>query len=160
MKTLIMYYSKSGNTETVAKTLSNELSTDLIKIEDNKKRDGLFSMSRSVKDALREAKTKISPEKLDLDDYDLIYIGTPVWAGKPTPAIITAIDTYDFKGKNVILFATMKKSGDEKTIAKMKEKIQVQGAKVINSFAIKVPNQNGNGIKDYTIGIIKNLSLK
>lgn len=151
MKTLIIYYSKSGNTEIVAKTLSKELPGDLIKIEDSKKRDGMFSMLRSGRDALRGAKTKISPEKLDLYDYDLIYIGTPVWAGKPTPAIITAIDKYDFKGKNVILFVTMKSSGDKKTIEKMKEKIQVKGAKVINSFAIKTRNNNEANIKEDTI---------
>ncbi|MDR2830099.1 MAG: flavodoxin [Methanobrevibacter sp.] len=151
MKILIIYYSKSGNTEIVAKTLSKELPGDLIEIEDNKKRDGMFAMLRSGIDAFRGVKTKISPEKLDLDDYDLIYIGTPVWAGKPTPAIITAINKYDFKGKNIILFATMKSSGDKKTIEKMKEKIQVRGAKVINSFSIKTQSNNESNIKDDTI---------
>jgi flavodoxin len=160
MKNLILYYSQSGNTEIVAKTLLSQLSGDLIKIKDLKKRKGLKSSLISSIDAFREFKTEISPSKIDLQDYDVIYIGTPVWASKPVPAIITAIDKFDFRKKEVVLFATMRNAGGERTIRRMEDKLQFRGARVINSFIIKTKNRNKSNITGDTLNLIEMLNLK
>ncbi|MDR2623824.1 MAG: flavodoxin domain-containing protein [Methanobrevibacter sp.] len=159
MKTLILYYSGTGKTEIVAKTLSSQLSGDLLKVTDHKERNSFKSRIRSAIDAFRENKTKISPKKLDLDDYDLIYVGTPVWMTNPVPAIITAIDTYNFKGKNIVLFATMKNVGGNKAIKRMDEKFQSRGARVINSFTIKTQDKNTSQITGDTLSVIRLLNL-
>ncbi|MDR3222766.1 MAG: flavodoxin domain-containing protein [Methanobrevibacter sp.] len=160
MKNLIIYYSKSGNTEIVAKTLSSQLSGDLIKITDYKERNNFKSKITSVIDAFRESKTKILPEKLDLTDYDLIYVGTPVWVANPVPAVITAIDTYNFKGKKIILFATMKTVGGNKAIQRMEEKFQARGGRVIKSFTIKTQQKNTSQITGDTLSVINTLNLE
>ena len=117
MKTLIIFYSDSGSTKIMAKTLSMHLKADIIEIKDLKNRKGTVNKFLSSIDAFRESKTKISPEKIDLTSYDLIYIGTPTWANKPAPAIITLIDRCNWAGKDVILFTTMNKNGsDEPTL--------------------------------------------
>ncbi|MDR2873428.1 MAG: flavodoxin [Methanobrevibacter sp.] len=160
MKTLILYYSESGKSEVVAKTLSSQLFGDLIRIKDLKVRKGFKSKLTSSIDAFRESKTEISPSKIDLKDYDLIYIGTPVWASKPTPAIITAIDKFDFRRKEIILFATMRISGGEKAIKRMEDKLQSRGARVTNSFIIKTQNKNTSNITGDTLDLIESLNLK
>ncbi|MDR1820463.1 MAG: flavodoxin domain-containing protein [Methanobrevibacter sp.] len=160
MKILIMYYSRTGNTEIVAKTLSLQLSGDLTKIKDYKERSGFKSRITSAIDAFRESKTKIFPEEMDLADYDLICVGTPVWTANPTPAIVTAIDTYDFKGKDIILFATMKNMGGNKAIERMKEKFQARGGRILSSFTIKTQDKNTSQITGETLKIIKYLKSK
>jgi flavodoxin len=160
MKTLILYYSESGKTEIVAKTLSSQLSGDLIRIRDLKRRKGLKSRLTSSIDAFRESKTQILPSEVNLQDHDLIYVGTPVWASKPVPAIITAIDKFDFRGKEIILFATMRNTGGEKTIRRMEDKLQSRGARITNSFIIKTQNKNTSNITGDTLNLIEALNLK
>jgi flavodoxin len=159
MKILILYYSGTGKTEVVAKTLSLQLYGDLLKITDYKEKNSFKSRITSAIDAFREVKTVISPKTFDLTDYDLIYVGTPVWMANSVPAIITAIDTYNFKGKKVILFATMKNMGGNKAIKRMGEKLQSRGARIINSFTIKTKDKNISQITGDTLNIISSLNL-
>ncbi len=159
MKTMIVYFSESGNTRTVAKTLSENLNTDLIEIKDLKKRNGVFGKVFSSVDAFRENKTEISPATIDLSDYGLIYFGTPTWAGNAAPAIITLIDKCDLRGKDIVLFATMNGSGGRSAIERMTEKVQVRGARVVESFTIKTKNKSFEKIEEDSLNIAKLLDL-
>ncbi len=107
MKTLIIYYSQHGSTEVVARTLAKELKTDILEVTDLKNRSGFKNKLTSCIDSIKETKTEIAPSEVDLTEYNSIYIGTPTWAGKPTPAIITLIDRCNLRGKDLYLFATM-----------------------------------------------------
>lgn len=161
MKTLIIYYSSAGSTEIMAKTLSMHLKADIIRIKDLKNRKGFANRLLSSVDAFRESKTEISPAKLDLTDYDLIYIGTPTWANKPAPAIITLIDRCDWYEKDVILFTTMNKDGsDEPTLERLDEKLSMRGARVIESFSLNTKDKSPENIIDDTERIIQRLVLK
>ena len=99
MATLIIYYSQGGTTDLVAKTLAKHLNASLLRIHDLKNREGFKNRLFSSISAFREEKTDIIPAKVDLTNYDTIYIGTPTWSGNPTPAIITIIDRCNFKEK-------------------------------------------------------------
>jgi len=92
MSRLIIYYSQKGTTDLVAKTLAKHLNADLVRISDLKNRDGLKNKVFGSINAIREAKTDITPQKVDISNYDTIYFGSPTWSGKPTPAILTIID--------------------------------------------------------------------
>ncbi|MDD2643594.1 MAG: flavodoxin [Methanobacteriaceae archaeon] len=159
MKTLIIYYSKSENTKIVAETLAHELSSDIIRVKDIKKRSGFFSKFSSSIDAFRESKTEITPSNINISDYDLIYIGTPTWASNPVPAIITLIDKLDLKGKDVVLFATMSNSGGKNAIKRMSEKVEVRGGRVIETFTLKTKDKNLNQIADDSFNIARLLDL-
>ncbi|KZX14980.1 flavodoxin [Methanobrevibacter cuticularis] len=159
MKTIIIYYSESGNTEIVAKILSNNLNTELIKIKDLKPRKGFSGRIFSSIDAFREIKTEINPPKIDLSDYGLIYFGTPTWAGNPTPAIITMIDKCDLQGKDIVLFATMKRSGGKSTIKRMQEKVEARGARVVESFTIRTKDKTPKKLEEESENITKLLDL-
>jgi len=160
MKTIILYYSRTNKTASIANALAEEVSADIVEIEDLKKRSGPLNYINASMDAVRENKTTIKPPTVDLNDYGLVYIGTPVWAGKPAPAIITLIDKCDFQGKDVILFATLGGSGGRNTIERMKEKIEVRGGRMITSFLIKTAGKKTYELEDEMKKTVEEMDLK
>ncbi len=160
MKTIILYYSRTGKTAEAARTLAKELEADIIEIKDLKSRNSTLNYINASVDAFRENKTKISPSSVDLSPYGLVYVGTPVWAGKPSPAIISLIDKCNFQGKDVILFATLGGSGGGKTIERMKEKIEVRGGRMVTSFLIKTAGKQMYEINNEVKRIIEEMDLK
>ncbi len=161
MKTLIIFYSEGGSTKIMARTLSMNLKADIIEIKDLQNRKGFVNKLMSSVDAFRESKTKISPSKLDLSKYDLIYIGTPTWANKPAPAIITIIDNCNWKGKDVILFTTMSKEGSgAPTLERLEEKIYLRGGRVVESFSLLTKDKSPEDLINDTEGLIQTLVLK
>ena len=107
LKSLVVYYTRTGNAKFVAETIAAELGSDLEEIVDLKKRAGKLGWLSAGRDSTQEKETQIAPTKLAPADYDLIVIGTPIWAWKPTPAIRTYIAKNDLSGKKVALFLTM-----------------------------------------------------
>ena len=159
MKTVIFYYSRTRKTAKVAKTIAEEIKADSIEIIDLKDRMGAINYLSSIIDALRENKTSIKPNEFDLSGYGLVYIGSPTWAAKPAPAILTMIDMCDLKDKDVILFTTMGSSGNEKVIERMKEKIEARGGRMVNSFAVKTGGREIEDINADTKRILEELDL-
>ena len=137
MKAIIIYYSLTGKTELVAKTIAKTLNIDTIKIEEAKKRKGLFGFINNIYNARKEKYVEIKQTELKLKNYDIIFIGTLVWALKPTPAINTFISKANLKNKKIILFVTMGNFGAKNTIKILSNKIKLKKGKVIDSFIIK-----------------------
>ena len=152
MKNLVVYYSRTNNTKIVAQTIKNEIGADLLEIKDKTNRSGPLGYIKGAIDALREKNTGIEYEKVNLKDYDIVYIGTPVWASKPAPAILEFIRENDFRGVKVVTFATMGSSGDETTINYMNHRIISGGGKIKKSFSIAVKN---NDIKELTVAALR-----
>lgn len=133
---LVVYYTRTNKTEEIAKTIKEEKNADILQIKDKAKRDGVIKYLTSAIDSVRNKKTEITYDKKNLSSYDTIYIGTPVWASKPTPAIIKFIEENDFANTNVVTFATMMGSGADATIEIMNKMIKDKGGNVVKSFAI------------------------
>ena len=106
MKTAIIYYSHDGNCALIAETLKIELNADVFRIEtlDDKKRKGIFLMFWGGGQVFRGIKPPLKPLSVDINAYDLIILGTPVWAGSPTPAIASFLDKNSITGKKIALF--------------------------------------------------------
>jgi flavodoxin len=160
MKTVILYYSRTQKTALVAKTIAEKIGADTLEIMDLKNRAGFLSYVNASADALRENKTNIKPDPVDISDYGLVYIGTPTWAGKPAPAIITLIDKCDLKGKDVILFATMGSRSGSRVLGRMEEKVEARGGRMVNSFLMKTGDKSMEEIIEDTKKVIKELDLK
>lgn len=160
MKTVILYYSRTRKTAHVAKTLAEEIQADATEVMDIKDRMGVINYISSSLDAIRENKTEIKPDTFDLNDYGLVYIGTPTWASRPTPAIVTMIDKCDLKGKDVILFSTMGSSGGSKAIERMREKVEARGGRMVNSFTVKTGGKEIEDINKETKKILEEMDLK
>lgn len=160
MKSIVLYYSRTQKTASAAKTLAGELEANITEIKDLKDRKGALNYIGASINAFREEKTLISPSSIDLSPYNLVYIGTPVWAGKPAPSIITLIDKCNFQGKDVILFATFGGSGGEKTIQRMREKVEVRGGRMITAFLIKSAGKQSYEIEREVKEKIDEMDLK
>ncbi|MCX7785638.1 MAG: hypothetical protein N2201_05365 [candidate division WOR-3 bacterium] len=107
MKILVVYYSCTGKTRTIGHTLSTLLNCDCEEIIDMKNRKGIFGWLSSAYDAFRKKMTTIQKINYNPKDYDLVIIGTPNWAGMPTPAIRTYLNQNLGNIKNVAFFCTM-----------------------------------------------------
>lgn len=119
MKILVAFYSRTGTTKKVGESIAENLKCDSEEIFDTKKREGLIGYVRGGKDALTRKLTKIKPIKKDSSNYDLVIIGTPVWAGRMTPAIRTYISENKFN--NVAFFGTMGGNNPSNTFSEMEE---------------------------------------
>ncbi len=106
MKCIVVYYTRTGKTRFVAETVAAELGADLEEIVDLKKREGKLGWIIGGKDASQKKLTEIAPLKRSPADYDLVVLGTPIWAWAPTPAVRTYINQNDLSGKKVALFYT------------------------------------------------------
>lgn len=109
VKKLIVYYSYSGNTERIARMIKDKISdADVVRIETRQPYTGDYDAV--VEQGKRETESGYSPEikplNINLNDYDTIIIGTPVWWYTFAPAVKTFLDGADFSDKTVYPFAT------------------------------------------------------
>lgn len=108
-KTLVLYYSNEGNTRFVAEVISKNISADIVEIKPVKELKGgngfmkYFWLGRHV---MMKSKPEIEKLNINLDDYENIFIGTPVWAFTMTPPIRTFLDKTRLKNKDIYLFCT------------------------------------------------------
>jgi flavodoxin len=117
---LVVYYSRTGNTKSVAEKIAEQLGAEIEEIIDKKKRSGALGFLFGGKDATMGNKTEIEETRKNPCDFDLIVVGTPVWSNSPTPAIRTYLSKHDLAEKKVAVFYTSEGSGNEKTISKIK----------------------------------------
>ncbi len=106
LKILVVYYTRTGNTRFVAETLAANMGADIEEVIDLKKRSGTFAYLTGGGDARRGKETDIAPTKRMPADYELVVVGSPVWAGRPAPAITTYLKRNDLSGKKVAVFFT------------------------------------------------------
>ena len=129
MKKAIVYYSMSGNTEYVAKYISEKIDADLIRIEPKKEypNKGVKKFLWGGKSALMGETPELEKYEFNSDQYDYIIFGTPVWASSFTPPIRTFIKENKEKlnGKKIGAFICYMGGGAEKAIEKLKQCLQI-----------------------------------
>lgn len=141
-KTLVAYFSASGVTRRVAKHLAQAADADLYEIKPQIPYTDadLNWMDKNARSTV-EMKDKNSRPEIIQDDphtenYDLIFIGFPVWWYIAPTIINTFLETYNFSGKKIILFATSGGSGFGATVENLKpsvdETTQIIQGKILN----------------------------
>lgn len=121
MKTLIVFYSNTGNTSKLAKILASKLESETLEIKDCRNRKGLIGFLRAGFDAITSNVTIIENFTEDFTKYDLVLIGTPVWAGRLTPAIRTFLIGNSEVLPEVAFFATHAGGGTSKTLVQLEK---------------------------------------
>lgn len=106
MKTLVVFYSRTGNTRKVAEEVTKVLRCDTEEIMDTKKRAGILHYLSSGREAMKEKLTELEEPKNDPSKYDLVIIGTPVWGGKMSVPVRTYIHLKKDGFKKVAFFYT------------------------------------------------------
>jgi flavodoxin len=106
MKTLVVYFSYTGNCGLVAGVLQDKLGADVLelKLVDDRERKGLAKYVWGGKQVFSHTTPPLKPYKADWEQYDLIVIGGPVWAGSPSPALFTFLNETRINGKKLALF--------------------------------------------------------
>ena len=128
-KTLVAYFSASGVTAKLAKTLSSVTDADLFEIKPvtpytAKDLDWMDKKSRSTIEMQDKASRPEMAEKLSsCAQYDTVFVGFPIWWYVAPTIINTFLERYDFSGKTIILFATSGGSGFGNTAQDLKRSV-------------------------------------
>ena len=125
-KTLVAYFSASGVTEGVAKQLAEVTGGELHKIQPEQPytdadldwRDKQSRSSVEMQD--KKSRPTITNKLANMQDYDVVYVGFPIWWYTCPTIINTFMESYDFKGKTVIPFATSGGSSIKKACEDLK----------------------------------------
>ena len=138
MKSLVVFYSLTDKTKLVSQAIAESLNAELLEIEETKPRKRWFlTYLTGGYAAIRNKGTDINTMDVDLEQYERIFIGSPVWASRPTPAINSLIYTSNFKDQSIVPFFTMGGNNSDKALRNITTKIERSQGKVIGSFAIK-----------------------
>jgi len=112
-KTLVLYYSETGSTKTVAEELQKQLGADIESMECVNPYSGNFqeTMQRGQREMQSGEMPELKPLKSNLADYDVIFLGYPIWFGTYANPIATLVKNNDFAGKTVVPFCTFGSGG-------------------------------------------------
>ncbi len=144
---LIAYFSRAGenynvgvvekgNTEIIAEMIAAQTGGDLFKIETVETYPETYEECTEV--AKQEQRDNARPELVsnleNLDDYDVIFLGYPIWWGDMPMAVYTFLESQDFSGKTLLPFCTNEGSGLASTVSAIAEET---GAEIKDSFEIR-----------------------
>ncbi len=136
-KSVVLYFSATGNTETIAKKISEITNSDLVEILPDKeytKEDLNYSDDncRANKEQNDDSSRPKIKNDIDINSYDVVFLGYPIWWGTNPKIILTLLDTVDFSNKKVVLFSTSSSSGIEKSVSEIrsyKQNLDIIGSK-------------------------------
>lgn len=125
-KKLVVYFSASGTTEKSAELIAQAVKADLYKIAPKQpySKADLNWMDKKSRTSVEMNDKKFRPEIADTDanisEYDEIILGFPIWWYVAPTIINTFLESYDFSGKKIVLFATSGGSGFGNTVRELK----------------------------------------
>ena len=121
MKSLVVYYSRTNITKKLAENIANKINADIDEIKPKVNYQGKLGYARGGKDSIREKIIELETFKYDPKDYDVIYIGGPVWAGKAANPVISYLKQNEGKFTNLKFFLTAGSSGFESGFKQMEK---------------------------------------
>lgn len=145
-KTLLVYYSRTGNTKIACEALQKELGCDIIEIKDLTNRKGRWGYYTAAFGSIFGTHTKIDPDTFDFAPYTTVIVGSPIWAGKPSAAIRTFIAENRFDGKRVVPVFTTNVILKETSMDRTKKLVMQSGGEIAGCFQI-TSTENVDGEK-------------
>lgn len=136
-KTLILYYSQTGTTQSVATELQKQLGADAEAIEVEEAYDGDFGATIArCQQEMAEGKTPtLKPIKANLDQYDTIFLGYPIWFGTYAMPIASLVKEVSFEGKKVVPFCTFGSGGLQASVAALQAALPK--AEVVEGYGVR-----------------------
>jgi len=128
---LVIVHSRSGNTAKVGKTISEKLHTDYIRLDvPAGSGDSVLTYPN------RNDNVEVKPLKVDMTKYQLVFLGSPIWAWHPTAFIYTFVKHNDFTSKKVVLFYTFRGRLAGDAMDEWKNLVEQHGGTVIDVIGI------------------------
>ncbi len=135
---LVVYYSRSGNTEAMAREIARKFDADIIQIEAERYSLDYQGWRYAANDADdKVTMVQISPEVVDMGKYRLVFIGSPIWWYRPAPPLWTFVEKNDFKEKKVVLFNTFNSRFKSEEIELFQKEIEKKGGRLIDHIFIR-----------------------
>lgn len=121
-KSLVVYFSWSGNTENVAKSIQSQTDSDIFEIVPATPYSDDYDtvVDLAQEEQRNNARPAISNSIENIEQYDVVYVGFPNWWGDMPMILYTFFDTYDLSDKTVALFCTSGGSGLSGTVNEVK----------------------------------------
>ncbi len=120
-RTLVVYYSRTGTTRTVAHALRDELGCKAERIAEHKDRHGLLGYIRSALDAVFHRTAPLLPMEANPADHDLVVIGTPIWNASVSTPVRSFLAANRGRIPRVAFFCTCGGSGSARVFRQMEE---------------------------------------
>lgn len=156
-KVLVLYYSLTGNTETVANFIHDEVHGDIIKLETVKTYPSDYN--ELINEAQDEQRNNFRPELKtvidNIDEYDIIFLGYPNWWADMPMSIYSFLDNYDLSGKTIAPFITHGGSGLSGTPSKIGQ-VEV-GATITKGLAVS--GASAKSSKDAVMSWLKEIGF-
>ena len=141
MSKLVAYFSASGVTEAKAKELAKAIGADIYEIAPAVRYTGadLDWMNKKSRSSVemndKSSRPALAETEHDFGVYDVIYIGFPIWWYTAPTIINTFLETFDFSGKKIVLFATSGGSSIDRAVKDLKKQypaLDIAGGKLLN----------------------------
>ena len=143
MKPVIIFHSYSGTTRSVAEQVAAACSGTMTEVRSTQYSSRLTAYTVGCYRAMKGESDPIEPATIDAATASVIVIGTPVWAGRATPAINGAVAALDgCAGKKAVIFATCGKNTGE-TFPRLRQALEARGVTVAGEFGF-----DRTGVKD------------
>lgn len=125
MKNIVIFYSLEGNTKFIAEEIAKKVNGDILELKTKKEypNTGFKKYFWGGRSVLFHQKPQLLKYDKDINDYDNIFIGTPIWVGTYAPPYNTFIESNNISNKNIYLFACHGGGGAEKFYDSIKKEI-------------------------------------
>lgn len=162
MKSLVVYYSRTGKTRFVAEKIADYFDADIEEIIDKTDRSGKYGFLKSVVEAVVNAETEIESLNYSPKDYEHILLGCPVWTRKLPPAVRTYLKKVNMSEKQISFFNTNDSNENQNTFSAMKEFANNQNpvGKLVVSKVFKDREESAKKVEEWCEKIRKKLEEK
>ena len=136
-KVLVLYYSQTGATKTVAEVFGTKLNADVVSIDVEEAYDGTFdeTVARCLKEQQDGIVPTLKPIDVNVKDYDVIFLGYPVWFGTYAPPVGALLNEEKFEGKTIVPFCTFGSGGLDTSSNDLKKALP--GAVVMEGYGVR-----------------------
>ena len=154
-------YIEKGNTQIVAEILAKLTGGDLYRIEtvEPYPDDYASMLTRAREELDADARPKLAGELPNLDDYDALMIGYPIWHGATPRPVLTFLEHYDLSGKTLIPFNTHEGSGQSGTVSEIS--VSAPNAIMLDGIAIqgKTAQENADQTRELLVEWLVNIGV-
>ncbi|WP_300080419.1 flavodoxin [uncultured Thomasclavelia sp.] len=136
-KVLVVYFSHGGNTQKLAKEISDQVGGDfrrIVPVNAYPGGDELYDYTEQ--EQADDARPEIQDLNIDMSKYDTVFIGYPIWWYTYPQVILTFFDNYDLTGKTIVPFVTHGGSGMSGTEDDMREYLSDKDVTVLDGLAV------------------------
>ena len=124
-KYLVLYYSQTQTTQAVAEAIANSLDADIEAILPVEPYDGDFNatIQRGQKEMAEGKLPELQPLSVNVKDYEVIFLGYPIWFGTYAPPVAALLENVDLSGKKIVPFCTFGSGGLDTSVKDLKAKL-------------------------------------